>query len=135
MMSIAVSEPIRPKTLRPHRTDTIYVVYKVCDMESWALARRQGVFKGAAVDLEDGFIHFSTADQLSETLAKHFQGQEGLVLLGVPVMRLGMALQWEVSRGGDLFPHLYADLPLSAVVSEQLLELDEDGIHILPEDI
>ena len=50
-------------------------------------------------------------------------------------MRLGSSLQWEVSRGGDLFPHLYADLPLSAVVSEQLLELDADGIHILPEDL
>lgn len=116
-------------------SELVYIVYKVCDMEDWARARAEGVYKGAPVDLEDGFMHFSTADQLAETLSRHFAGREGLVLLGVPVARVGAALQWEVSRGGDLFPHLYADLPVSAVVSEQLLELDEAGRHILPDDL
>lgn len=127
------STPFRP--LWPIRSEIIYVIYKVCDRESWAEARRHGVYSGAPVDHEDGYIHFSTAAQLAETLARHFAGREGLVLLGVPVVRLGDALQWEPSRGGDLFPHLYAELPVSAVVSEHPLALDADGRHILPDDL
>jgi uncharacterized protein (DUF952 family) len=125
--------PSRP--LWPIRSEIIYVIYKVCDQEAWAEARARGVFTGAPVDHEDGYIHFSTAGQLAETLEKHFAGREGLVLLAVPIVRLGDDLQWETSRGGDLFPHLYAELPVSAVVSEQLLDLDASGKHILPGDL
>lgn len=125
--------PARP--LWPLRSEIIYVIYKVCDRDSWADARARGVYTGAPVDLEDGFIHFSTAGQLPETLEKHFAGRDDLVLLAVPIVRLGDALQWEPSRGGDLFPHLYADLAVSAVVTERLLELGADGRHILPDDL
>jgi uncharacterized protein (DUF952 family) len=85
------------------------------------------------VDHQDGYIHFSTAGQLAETLARHFAARHDLVLLGVPVVRLGDALQWEPSRGGDLFPHLYANLAVDTVVSEHPLELDAQGRHILPD--
>lgn len=127
--------PAYARPLWPLRSEIIYVVYKVCDRRDWADARASGVYTGAPVDHQDGFIHFSTANQLAETLEKHFAGREDLVLLAVPVVRLGDALQWEPSRGGDLFPHLYGDLPASAVVTEQLLELDADGKHILPDDL
>jgi uncharacterized protein (DUF952 family) len=127
--------PARARPLWPIWSEIIYVIYKVCDQDSWAEARRRGVYSGAPVDHQDGYIHFSTAGQLAETLARHFAGRQGLVLLGVPVVRLGDALQWEPSRGGDLFPHLYADLTVDAVVSEHPLALDAEGRHILPDDL
>ena len=77
----------------------------------------EGAFIGAPVDLADGYIHMSTADQVAETLAKHFSGQQGLVIATVDLTPLGESVKWEVSRGGALFPHLYGPLPMTAVVS------------------
>lgn len=91
------------------------IVYKICDTASWRRAEREGVFRGAPVDLADGFIHFSAPDQLAETAARHFAGQRDLLLIAVETDALGDALRWEPSRGGALFPHLYGDLPMSAV--------------------
>ncbi len=107
-------------------------IFKVCDRKSWAEAKQKGQFQGAPVDLEDGYIHFSTATQLTETLAKHFAGQEDLVLVAVRTADLGPNLKWEVSRGGALFPHLYEDLDLRHVSWEHPLTL-ADGRHVLPD--
>lgn len=86
------------------------------------------------MDAADGFIHFSTADQLGETLRRHFKDQTNLVALKVPVSALeGAELRWEPSRGGDLFPHLYGDLPVSAVDAFALLESDSGGVPRLPD--
>ena len=85
-------------------------IYKICPAALWREAERAGSFRGSAVDLRDGFIHFSSAAQVAETAAKHFAGQHDLVLLRVDAARLGAALKWEPSRGGALFPHLYGDL-------------------------
>ncbi len=92
-----------------------------------------GVFTGAPVDVKDGFIHFSTADQAAETAAKHFAGQSDLVLITVPDAPLGDALKWEVSRGGALFPHLYAPLDPALAVWAKPLPLGPDGAHVFPE--
>jgi len=108
-------------------------IYKVCAGEHWANTKTAGVFTGVAVDLADGFIHFSTADQLAETLQKHFSGQSGLILLTIDVEKLGTELKWEPSRGGALFPHLYADLHLEAIDAEHILRTDMNGTFILPE--
>jgi len=105
------------------------IVYKIVTGQQWDEARQAGLFKGAPVDLEDGFIHFSTAEQVLETAAKHFKGQDGLLLVAVEVAALGDALVFEPSRGGKLFPHLYADLPLSAVRSVDAFPLGADGRH------
>lgn len=91
-----------------------------------------GVFRGSAVDLADGYIHFSTAEQAVETAAKHFAGQKDLLLVQVDSGRLGGHLKWEPSRGGALFPHLYGELGLAAVTKVELLSLDGDGVHIFP---
>jgi uncharacterized protein (DUF952 family) len=91
------------------------VIYKIATADQWRAAEAAGVFHGAPVDLADGFIHFSTASQVDETLARHFAGQSGLLLVEVAVDALGADLRWEPSRGGQLFPHLYAPLPLTAV--------------------
>jgi uncharacterized protein (DUF952 family) len=107
-------------------------IYKICPATLWQEAERQGVFKGAAIDLSDGFIHFSTAKQAEETAAKHFAGKTGLLLVSVDAGRLGESLKWEPSRGGDLFPHLYGDLALSAVTSVDPLPLGPDGRHVFP---
>ena len=96
---------------------------------------RQGQFDGSADDRRDGFIHFSAAHQLAGTLAKFFAGQEGLVLIAVDPARLGPDLKWETSRGGALFPHLYAPLDLAAVLWAEPLALGPDGTHILPEGV
>ena len=107
-------------------------IYTICPAGQWDEAVRAGRFLGAAIDLADGFIHFSTADQVAETAARHFSGQSDLVLVAVDESRLGPALRYEVSRGGALFPHLYAPLELSAVVRVVPLPLDASGKHQFP---
>jgi uncharacterized protein (DUF952 family) len=107
-------------------------VYKICPRELWNQAERDGVFRGAPVDRADGFIHFSTADQVRETAAKHFAGADDLVLVAVATEQLGPVLKWEPSRGGALFPHLYGDLPLAAVRWARPLPLGPDGQHRFP---
>ena len=91
------------------------LIFKICPRALWNAAERDGIFRGAPVDRADGFIHFSTPEQVRETAAKHFAGQTDLMLVAVDGEALGAALKWETSRGGALFPHLYADLPLEAV--------------------
>jgi uncharacterized protein (DUF952 family) len=86
-------------------------IYKIVPEAMWRAAEASGLFAGAPVDLKDGFIHFSTAAQARETAARHFAGQDGLLLAAFDADALGAALRWEVSRGGALFPHLYAALP------------------------
>ncbi|MBV8756535.1 MAG: DUF952 domain-containing protein [Deltaproteobacteria bacterium] len=92
------------------------LIYKIATRAQWQAAEATGVFTGAPVDVADGYIHFSTAEQLPETLAKHFAGQRDLLLIAVEADALGEALRWEPSRGGALFPHLYAPLPVAAAV-------------------
>ncbi|MBX9469430.1 MAG: DUF952 domain-containing protein [Rhizobium sp.] len=107
-------------------------IYKIVPRELWQQARAAGLFKGAAIDLKDGYIHFSTAAQAIETARLHFAGQAGLLLVAVDATVFGEALKWEASRGGELFPHLYADLLLDAVFWEKPLALGDDGLHIFP---
>lgn len=108
-------------------------IYKIVPESLWTAARAEGVFRGAAIDLTDGYIHFSTAAQAQETADRHFTGQTGLLLVAVDGALLGDALKYEASRGGDLFPHLYAHLPMDAVVWEKPLPLGPDGRHQFPE--
>ena len=93
------------------------LIYKICPASLWQEAQTAGAFHGSAHDARDGFIHFSTAEQLNETAQKHFAGQSDLLLLTVDATTLGEALKFEPSRGGALFPHLYAPLPLAAVIA------------------
>ncbi|MGV0908870.1 DUF952 domain-containing protein [Martelella sp. FOR1707] len=104
-------------------------IYKIVSEDEWQAARSAGVFRGAAVDLADGFIHFSTAGQVEETAARHFAGQAGLLLVAVDPAALGDALKYEPSRGGALFPHLYGDLPFDAVLWDKPLPIRGDGRH------
>lgn len=90
-------------------------IYKILAGDAWKTALAKGRFEGAGVDLSDGFIHFSTADQMDETARRHFAGQSGLVVLEIEADDLGAELRWEPSRGGDLFPHLYGALPCALV--------------------
>lgn len=84
------------------------------------------------IDLEDGFIHLSTAQQLSETLALHFRGQSNLSILAIRTADIHANLRWEPSRGGQLFPHVYGSIPVSAVVNEAKIDVAEDGTVDLP---
>ena len=106
------------------------LIYKICNVDLWEKAKAEGHFIGSEIDLRDGFIHFSTAEQLGETLRLHFKGVENLLLLTIEGRRLD--LKWEPARTGNLFPHLYDILPLSAVLRINRLLLDNDGRHILP---
>ena len=107
-------------------------VYKICTATELEEAQARGRFDGSADDRRDGFIHFSARDQLPGTLAKHFAGQTRLVLLTLDPASLGEGLKWEASRGGALFPHLYAPLDLAVVLSVETLPIGADGRHILP---
>jgi uncharacterized protein (DUF952 family) len=106
------------------------MIYKICTASEWREAERLGSFPGSTVDRRDGFIHFSTAEQAAETAARHFAGQRDLVLIAVDADALGAALKWEPSRGGALFPHLYGELPVSAVQGVTALPLDAEGRHV-----
>jgi len=108
------------------------MIYKICPESLWREAERAGVFHGAPVDHADGFIHFSTAAQVRETAARHFAEQNELLLISVDADALGATLKWEPSRGGALFPHLYAPLPLTAVRKVEALPLGADGAHVFP---
>jgi uncharacterized protein (DUF952 family) len=108
-------------------------IYKICSASAWREAERQGVYRGSADDLRDGFIHFSTASQVSETARKHFAGQTGLFLIDVDADALGDALRWECSRNDELFPHLYGELDLGAVIAVRDLRARSDGYHEIPE--
>ena len=108
------------------------VIYKICTAAEWRDAERAGVYRGSEVDRRDGFIHFSTAEQAEETARKHFTGQRSLVLVSVDAESLGDRLTWEPSRGGDLFPHLYGELYVAAVLRAGPLPLDASGRHVFP---
>jgi uncharacterized protein (DUF952 family) len=108
------------------------LIYHMCRREEWEAARTAGAYPGSAQDVADGFIHFSTAQQLPESARRHRAGQTGLVLLAVDPQALRDGLQWEASRRGELFPHLYGALPLSAVKWARDLPLGADGLHVLP---
>lgn len=108
-------------------------IYKICQRPLWEAAERDGLFRGADLDIRDGFIHFSTKAQLGETAAKHFAKKSDLVLIAVNAEGLGAKLKWEPSRRGDLFPHLYAPLPLAAVRWVKPLPDERDGRRPLPE--
>jgi uncharacterized protein (DUF952 family) len=108
-------------------------IYKICPASAWREAERQGVYRGSADDARDGYIHFSTAAQVEGTVRKFFTGQTGLFLVEVDTDALGNALRWERSRNDELFPHLYGELDLGAVMGVQNLDTRADGSHTIPE--
>lgn len=109
------------------------LIYKIVPKSLWREAEAARVFTGAPVDITDGFIHFSTASQARETAAKHFAGQDNLLIAAIDGGKLGPALRYEPSRGGALFPHLYGPLSLDNVVWVKPLPLGADGSHVFPQ--
>ena len=107
-------------------------IFKILPRANWLEAQGAGRFTGSALDIYDGYIHFSTAAQAAETARRHFVGQADLVVLEVEGDDLGAALRWEPSRGGDLFPHLYGDLAARDVRAVHEAPLDEDGVPQIP---
>ena len=110
------------------------LIYKILTSEQWADLQARGETPGAPVDVADGFVHFSSATQVRETAAKHFAGQDGLILLALEAQALGTALKWEPSRGGALFPHLYGPLRLVDVAWSRALPLGPAG-HVFDADV
>jgi uncharacterized protein (DUF952 family) len=106
-------------------------IYKILDAAEWAEAETRGRYEGSEVDRQDGFIHFSTAAQVEETARRHFAGRSNLVLVAVDAKALD-GLKWETSRGGDLFPHLYGPLPISAACWAKPIHRDGER-HVLPD--
>jgi len=113
---------------RTHR-----IVYKILAREEWDAAVARGGYAGSADDLRDGFVHLSAATQLFGTAAKYFRGQDGLVLVAFDAVELGGSLKWEPSRGGELFPHLFCELPAKCARQVYDLPLGDDGIPLIPE--
>lgn len=111
------------------------VIYKLVAASAWRAAEALGRFTGSPVDIADGYIHLSTAEQVAATAAKHFSGVADLVLVAVSTAAVQSTLVWEPSRGGALFPHIYGDLPLTAVHSVTPVPLDATGRHLLPPDL
>lgn len=110
-------------------------VYKIVKSSEWEDAQTAGVFSGVGIDLTDGFIHLSGPAQVVGTVNTYFAGQHDLVLLKVDTLKLGENLRWEASRDGMLFPHVYGDVPLDAVVNVVAIPVGEDGCHEFPADL
>ncbi len=108
------------------------MIFKIVRRKEWEEAERSGVFRGSPDDLRDGFIHFSVAHQLRATAEKHFKNEDGLLLVACDPDALGEVLRWEVSRGGDKFPHLHAELPLRLVKSVSEIRRDASGRPLFP---
>ncbi len=107
------------------------LIFKIFRADEWSALREDGQTAGAPIDVSDGYVHFSTAEQVVETAAKHFAGEENLFLLAVESTSLGDDLKWEVSRGGAKFPHLYREFRFSDVSWAQPLPIDGDS-HAFP---
>ena len=109
------------------------LIFKILPRSLWENAVASGVFLGASIDLTDGYIHFSTDAQVQETAAKFFAGQDDLLLVAFDATVFGDALKWEQSRGGALFPHLYASLPTQSALWAKPLPLGSAGHHVFPD--
>ena len=109
------------------------MIYHMCRVEEWDAAVAAGSYPGSSQDQADGFIHFSTAEQIVESARRHRAGQSGLLLVAVEATTLGDRLKWEPSRNGDLFPHLYGPLAPTESASVQPLPLGPKGLHVFPE--
>jgi uncharacterized protein (DUF952 family) len=123
-----VKKCVKPDTRHP-------MIFKIVEREAWRAACRDGLYRGSADDVRDGFIHLSAAHQVRGTAAKHFKGVADLLLIAVDETALGNTLVWEKSRGGDLFPHLYDFLPTARALWEKPLTLDGEGVPIIPADV
>ncbi len=110
------------------------LIYKIFRAGEWAVLERDGATFGSPVDLADGFVHFSTAEQAAETAARHFAGESGLVLLACDAGAMGDDLKWEVARGGGLFPHLHRELRRSDAVWSRPLPAGPEG-HVFPKEM
>lgn len=108
-------------------------IYKIITEAEWQAVEAGGAYRGAAIDVADGYVHLSGANQVEETVEKHFRGQSGLLLLAFNTDDFDDALKWEPSRGGALFPHLYGELDLKKAVGRYRLEDLDDGSHRFPE--
>lgn len=108
-------------------------IFKLLTLEQWEVFKRENIFTGAPIDVADGYIHFSSAAQVAETGAKYFAQLPGVMIAEVDSKKLHVPVTWEPSRGGALFPHLYASLPMSAVTRTATLEKDAAGRLIFPE--
>lgn len=106
------------------------IIYKIETAEAWQKAQSTGVYTGSALDVMDGFIHLSTADQVRETANKWFAGQNDLILASIDSAQLGDMIKWEPSRDGALFPHVYGILPMSAVIETAPMCVGEDGLYL-----
>jgi len=108
------------------------IAYKIFTIREFEALKRDGHFTGSPADTADGFIHLSSAAQVEGTLARHYQGQRDIILAAIDLASFGAALRWEVSRGGQAFPHLYGTLPLAAVMAACPVERAADGTLKLP---
>jgi uncharacterized protein (DUF952 family) len=109
------------------------VIYKIVPRDLWLAAEAAGRFTGAPVDLQDGYIHFSTSSQVAETAIRYFSGLHNLVLVAILVEHLSDNLRYEIARGGELFPHLYSDFTMDAVLWVRPITTRTDGIPVLPQ--
>jgi uncharacterized protein (DUF952 family) len=102
--------------------------FKILSISGWEIFQRDGVMTPEGVDISDGYVHLSTADQCGQTLSLWFRGRTDIVVLEIDLTRFGADLKWEASRGGALFPHLYSVLPIEAVVRVLPVRLTDAGV-------
>ncbi len=134
LFQLGAVDTVRPTCAKESpRNRILTLIYKIVPRSLWTMATAQGSFAGAPVDLADGYIHFSTLETVQETADKHFHGQDDLLLVAFYDAALGPALRYEASRGGQLFPHLYAPLPCATALWVKPMPMAANGTHDLSE--
>jgi uncharacterized protein (DUF952 family) len=111
----------------------MYLIYKILPAQVWHLSVDLGVFSGSSVDIADGFIHFSSLEQVRETAVKYFNTPDDLLIFAIDSQIMGDSLKWEASRGGALFPHFYGVIEPKDVYFIKALQFDDTGNHIFPD--
>ena len=107
-------------------------IYKILNKEDLKKAKSNGAYSGSSKDIEDGYIHFSSQEQVEGTLKKYYSEEKNLILLKVETLNLDH-LVWEQASDGNFFPHLYSSLDLTNVVDEYEIKLNNEGNHALPD--
>jgi len=109
-------------------------IFKIIDKDEWLKAKQSGTYEGSKKDIQDGYIHFSEENQIQETLQRHYSKRENLIILKVNAFKLDHLL-WEQASNGDMYPHLYSKLDIKAVISVHPIDLDDQGLHVLPSNL
>lgn len=110
------------------------MILHVTQRAEWEKAKNLGTYQSESLGTE-GFIHCSTLAQVVGSANRFFQGLQDLVILEIDVDRVTPEIRYEGADPNNLFPHIYGELNIDAVIRAIDLESDSMGLFVLPKEI